>query len=717
MKHHRGCVVQSRPSFLYRRACLWSFAFFFWLTACTQAPEPNLEQSAAPPPQSTQTEWAVLIDNSRSIQPNEQVLIREATMLLGDLADLNDRISVITFGSQARQAASVQILSDNDRVRFQDLIRNNVKFDENYSDIRAGLRLLAACKEDFFPTPQARHAAIVLSDGLLEPADRKIQRAFQELRETVRGALQSLRLFTITLGETGSLKTIPGLDPALTGAQLMEREIARDSALFTHARQLDQVPNAILAILKSVKGIASPEESKPVYRIDRTVEKMTLIVRKRTVDGKPLASSSDILLQQPKVEADSAPSASAPAINTLYRNSGYEYFDLIVVRNPQSGEWQVSLKNKNGQTPQVLSKIDSPIHLQVKAKPNYYSNESDALWAWLWDDQQGAVARGDYQLQAHVVGAADSVAQIYLPLSLDPSSALQYLDMPHALRQLLGDLKPETDMDLEIKATSPGDSMFLRQTTVRIRIMPSLIDWRQTAAWLERAPFTTARPEFGGSLDTRHPDYGAYDVPPKLMLVIERYSEEKGTYEPFASDALTARPEGATQVYATVKPFSDYQAYRYRYELTGTTPQGEKRFKSPWFALQLRFPWTLAGITATMLLTLLHLAGGFMAKLSGQIEAQCHGQYALVRVSPRREFDSRRAPELAPCEPHFKIKARRMLWFHKYLQLTIVQGQGVIEVSYGRQRRIAAPESCCLRPGRHKLTSDHASYDLNLHII
>ena len=640
-------------------------------------------------------------------------------MLLADLAEPGDRVSVITFGSQARQAAAVAIQNDEDRRRLQDLIRNNVKFDENHSDIRAGLRLLAARKADFFPTPAAQHAAIVLSDGLLEPADRKTQPAFQELQETVRGALQSLRLFTVTLGETGSLKTIPGLDRALTGAQLMEREIARDSALFTHARQLDQVPNAILAILKSVKGIASPEETKPVYRIDRTVEKMTFIVRKRTVDGKPLASSGDILLQQPEAATDKAPTAPTPALNAIYRNSGYEYFDLIVVRNPQPGEWQVSLKN--GQPPQVLSKIDSPIRLQIKAKPSYYSNEGGALWAWLWDDQQGAVARGDYQLRAHVVGAPDSAAQSYLPLSLDSSSALQYLDMPHALRPLLGDLKPETAMDLEIKATSHGDPMFLRQTTVRIRIMPPLIDWRRTANWLERVPFTTAQPEFGGSLDTRHPDYGAYDVPPKLTLVIERLNEETGTYEPFASEALTARPDGATQVYALARPFTDYQAYRYRYELTGTTPQGEKRFKSPWFALQLRFPWTLAGLAAavllTLLLTLLHLVGWFTAKLSGQIEAQCHGQYALVRVSPRREFDSQQAPELAACDLHFKIKARRVLWFHKYLKLTLVQGRDVIDVSRGHQRRIAAPESCCLRPGRHKLTSDHASYDLNLHII
>lgn len=149
----------------------------------------------------------------------------------------------------------------------------------------------------------------MLSDGLLEPADRKTQPAFQELQTVVRGGLQNLDIFAIALGESNSLKNIPGLNPSLTGLQLMEREIARRSELFTHARQLDQVPDTVLRILKSVKALASPDDNLATYRIDHTVEKLTLIVRKRTVDGKPLASSQDIQLQAPDTAASTPHSA------------------------------------------------------------------------------------------------------------------------------------------------------------------------------------------------------------------------------------------------------------------------------------------------------------------------------------------------------------------------------------------------------------------------
>ena len=65
-----------------------------------------------------------------------------------------------------------------------------------------------------------------------------------------------------------------------------------------------------------------------------------------------------------------------------------------MVRNPRPGEWRVTLSN--GQTPQVLSKIDTPIQLNAKAKPAYYLNESGVLWAWLFDAKQQAASRADF---------------------------------------------------------------------------------------------------------------------------------------------------------------------------------------------------------------------------------------------------------------------------------------------------------------------------------
>ena len=54
------------------------------------------------------------------------MLIRETTMLLADLADIGDRISVITFGEGARMAASSLIQSDRDRVEFKAQVRDRV---------------------------------------------------------------------------------------------------------------------------------------------------------------------------------------------------------------------------------------------------------------------------------------------------------------------------------------------------------------------------------------------------------------------------------------------------------------------------------------------------------------------------------------------------------------------------------------------------------------
>ncbi|MEZ4602523.1 MAG: hypothetical protein R2861_03680 [Desulfobacterales bacterium] len=63
-------------------------------------------------------------------------------MLLADLAEQSDRISVITFGKKARLAATVLIIADKDRIEFKQQLKE-LNFSENYSDIRAGIRLLA----------------------------------------------------------------------------------------------------------------------------------------------------------------------------------------------------------------------------------------------------------------------------------------------------------------------------------------------------------------------------------------------------------------------------------------------------------------------------------------------------------------------------------------------------------------------------------------------
>ena len=685
----------------------------FSLAACDRNPASNAAgvKATSPPQQDLRAEWVVLIDNSKSITPPEQLLIREATMLLADLADPGDRVSVITFGSQARQEASVPIQNDQDRRRFQDLVRANVDFKENFSDLRIGLRLLAAQRQSLFPTETARHAAMLLSDGLLEPADRQPVPALQELKETVRGPLQNLDIFAIALGMTASQKAIPGLATPLTGQQLMEQEIARPPGNSTHAKQLDQVLDATLRILKSVKGLSSSNDGGATYRIDKTVETMTLIVRKRSVDGKVLAESKDIQLEPPQPEGtQSGIQATQKSAETIYRNGDYQYFDLFVVRNPRPGEWRVTLSN--GQTPQVLSKIDTPIQLNAKAKPAYYLNESGVLWAWLFDAKQQAASHADYQLKAHVLNAGDKAETSYLPFSLDAASGQYFLAMPEAVKPSLASNQAAT-VELEIKATQAGDPMFLRQTTVKTDLAQPLIEWKQTPGWLERVPFTASTLEFGGSVDARHPHYRAFDVPPGLKITLEVFDQDSQQYQPSSTDTATPQSTGGKLDYAIAKPFADYRQYRYRYELTGNTAQGERSITSPWYSLEHRFPWTLAGLVAGALLLLIHILGHFTAKLRGRIQVNCNGHYELLTITPRKMFRSSGEPACSACDVQFAITAKRLFWFYKYLLLE-PKGSGA------RVDKIplAAGKAVKLSPNRrHSLTFGQSSIDFTLYIV
>ncbi len=137
------------------------------LAACSRTPSVQ-DQPTGPPAavesKAKSTEFVVLIDNSRSISPPEQIIIREATLLLADLADIGDRLSVITFGENARLVTSRQLQGDSDRLAFKNDVRQGVNFTEKLSDIRAGLRLLVQDRSRLVP------------DGGRHPCRRPVQR-------------------------------------------------------------------------------------------------------------------------------------------------------------------------------------------------------------------------------------------------------------------------------------------------------------------------------------------------------------------------------------------------------------------------------------------------------------------------------------------------------------------------------------------------------------
>ncbi len=660
-------------------------AFLALLLAACSEPVPvedNQVELAEPKNiEKSSTEFVVCIDNSRSIKSAEQILIREATMLLADLADPGDRISVITFGESARVVVSTEIQSDKDRRVFKETVQSQVDFAENYSDIRAGLRLLAEQREQLFPSSDAVHAAIVFSDGRLEAKDGNNQAAFQQIQHDLEEPLAGLEIYAVVLGESYSQRQIDKL--GFNGHTLMQQHIARSANYFYHAKQLDQLFEVAVLILKKTKGISSlGEEDGDRFRIDGTVRSMTLIVRKRVaekdeVSELPVAEEIQLVPPQENVSAGADRNPES-----IYRNSSYQHFDLFVVRNPRPGIWRVELDN--GKQPVLLSKIDSPINIIVDAKDGYYRNEAGSMQTWLMNRLSGSVERGDYQLRARVAAPGELVSsETYVRLEYDEATGQFFLAMPGGLQTAFSEGGLPETVAIEVVAQSDTDPWFLRRSApFEVTFRSPLIHWIQPGPVDLRLPLLANPLVFGGNFDEVLYREAGFELPPKLTLTVESYDEETGQFGLYHKSTQEVALLDNKHRFQMLLEFNENGHYRYGYELSGNSMAGLVRIRSPWTTLSVKPNWILLATFGLVLLVLLHLLGSLMARLRGQVQIDISGPvpgFTTVSVRPRRVFDSASVGDIDLGSVRFRIQAKRYLLIFKRLKFMALAGSTILD--------------------------------------
>jgi len=660
----------------------------------------------------------ILVDNSKSIRAMEQRLIRETTMLLADLIDPGDRISVITFGKGTQQVVSIPIHSDSDRVQFKEIVRRKVKFNEKYSDIRAGIRFLANQRSSLFPTKSAKKVAIVFSDGKLEPADKKTIQAFQEIKRDITKLGADIKIYAVVLGQTASNKTIPGLQ--LTGWDLMAHTIAGNPALFFQAKQLDQILDIAVTILKRTKGLSSfGEENETSFRIDNTVESMMLVVRKRNVDGSTLATTDEIFLNPPKLEIASTINETSLEAESIYRSNEYSYFELFVVRNPRPGNWSLTLENQN--TPVVLGAINSPIVFRAHTKPVYYTNELSYIQAWLADTKNNQISRMSYQLQAHILSSQAignkqelGATELYIPLQRDEQTDQYFLEMPDALTKALKVTDESAQINIELvaqKIANPEDESldpwFLRRSQpIIINFSPPIIRWSKIDRENLRIPITQFRGIFGGKLDLQHVHYHRFDVPPRLTVEIERFDKKTSQFQPYFSETMTFKTKEGEGIFSLSKGFDDYAMYRYSYRLSGMTKGGSTTIESPLYYFNIGFPWIYVCGTVFLLVFVGYMFSSLTAKLEGQIQIETDvypPDFQVVKVPPKRSFDSAQITNIDLGSAKFKIKAVRNFFVRKRLHITMISN----DATFGRMKLPEGKTISLMAGGKHAMNIVH----------
>lgn len=666
--------------------------------ACGDRGPPVQAPSAAPPARRSAlpADFVLCIDNSRSIAPQEQVLLRETAMLLADLADPGDRLAVLTFDRDARVVTATRIQGDADRRAFKKAVAEQVDFRGNYSDIRRCVHLLASRQDELFGARgKSVRVPIVLSDGKLEPEDRKLREAFNEMRADIAGPLAETGLYALVLGDTTSRDELLRIDGrVVNGAVLMREYVARVADRYFHATRFDQVLPIAVGVLNRAKGISSlGEEGAREFRVDDTVERMSFIVRKRSLaSGARPVDSSEIEIVAPRTVSE------APVTFANYQQvlgdavywSQYQHFDLIVVRRPSPGKWAIRLVS--GQPVEVLSKVVSPIALRVEHRPVYYLNEAAALAAALQDRVSGELVEGDFQVRARVAaGAPLKDSQIFAAFQRDAASPQFLLPMPAAVLAALGQKAAAGTVEVEVVAQrqsrdAPGevDPWFIRRSApFVVELREPFVDFLSHDRTLMRLPLRALNLAFGADLHSGQPGAPAFETPPALSLEIERRAEEGQKYEPLRREQLAGVSEQGMVRYRSEQTFAEDGSYRYRYRLAGAVPEGGFAIESPWYELQVRFAWYYLAAAGVLLLVVVDLVSRFTARLRGQITVRAGAHQRALNVRPARAIDS---AQLAAQNPsvdfggaRFRLEARRVLYLRKRIRLTLLAGDAVLD--------------------------------------
>jgi hypothetical protein len=649
------------------------------------------------------TDFVVCIDNSGSISPSEQELVRETTMLLADLADIGDHISVITFGNSAKVNVSVQIRSDADRLAFRQQVRAAVNFKENYSDIRAGLRTLTVNRSSLLrPAGQSNRAVIILSDGKLEPGDGKTSEAFDQMLADIRGPLSDLAIYTVVLGDKASRdRILERKGQPITGQTLLGQYVAQSASRYYHALSLNQVTDAVVHILNDTKGISSlGEQGTTRFRIDDTVDSMSFIVRKKSADGRQLCNSSDILIKGPVDEPITIQNFARQPGGYAYWNQEYQFFDLIIFRKPKPGIWEVQLSNKG--TPELLSKVVSPIELRLDRRDVYYLNESANIAACLFDRREALVSKAPYRLQAHIAKDGDlKGSNTFLPLISDAATGQYFLQVPADLNKALGlnnkggSIRIEFIAEKRKSADSKDlDPWFIRRSVpFTISLVEPFATWAVQKQTLTRVPvfgslisypnpFDSALVPFGAVVDPKAPNYPVFLLPPRLTLELKRADTSMTVKETQSSDsAIEAIAANNKFVYSLTRKLGDAGTYEYSYRLAGNTEGGPFSIDSPKYTISIRYGFEFLALFSAFLLCLLYYIADRSAKLSGQVAFE-EGKLQTLRKKVEYVEDG---------TVKLQLTARCFFFVVKKIDLRVIKGQALV-----KGKRLAAGNSVSL---------------------
>lgn len=344
---------------------------------------------AAPPPEMPD-DYIVLLDNSRSIRGEQQVILREAVKVLADIALPGDRVAVVTFDQEARLLLVRDIDDDDDRREVREAVDGGVDFSGNHSDMTAAFEVLLEQRDTVFRLNRATQNVIILSDGKVEPPSRAPGEALDRLIDIASRDLSFCTYFPIGLGNTAIHDPIARGRPD-TGETLMRDVLTARGGRFFHADSFDRVHSAILSIFVTTKGLDACSDETGRFAADESIERVVVVVPKRGESGEVLAETRAIRIEAPGDREITATSGPAPlgdeAPTRILWTSSYQYFDIIRIEHPAPGHWTVEVPEAARAGLMLLN--HSATRVMHDDLASFYVNETRPFAVWVFDSRSG----------------------------------------------------------------------------------------------------------------------------------------------------------------------------------------------------------------------------------------------------------------------------------------------------------------------------------------
>jgi Mg-chelatase subunit ChlD len=337
--------------------------------ASVQSPKPPASNAAAggSPEASSAFDIVLLMDSSGSMKKTDPMNYRKpAAQLFSSLIDPKDRLAVVSFGDKSTVLLPFTPNTPDNRAKINTAINkvSSKEFSTNITDaVKTAYELLKS-------STNKNRIIIMMSDGKLALGDeKKDEAAHAELEKLLPELAGSgIKLYSIAFTEESDIKLLEHMSKVGGGFFRFAKTDKDIHVIFTSMFEKIKAPNTI-----PLEGDA--------FSIDSDIKEAILVISKK--------EGTRISLVDP---------AGGKHIPSRYGKNITWYetpvFDMITIKEPTVGKWQVSLSAKEGNRVFVLTNLN----LKTSADKSFYKKgESLVIEAWL--EREGIMLKEKEVLQ------------------------------------------------------------------------------------------------------------------------------------------------------------------------------------------------------------------------------------------------------------------------------------------------------------------------------